>query len=183
MKKGQENELGKDWKHLGENGLFYDETVCKSDLSVIVRNDKFSSYTSIKYENGKIITEAFFESSNAEKLMVKLGYKKVTKQATQEIETLTAVGGIGGPGEVNVSLNRKKAEYIEKVGYVPKNYEIIGTYRLSTPKPATQVIGGGISTEIVQYRFEYGKKPWGLKLLDILIRIGNIQTGNIEFNH
>jgi hypothetical protein len=104
----------------------------------------------------------------------------VTKQAIQKIQTNKVTGGVRTRGEVSVTRTRILSEIVEKSGYVPNSFEKLGSHRLKTPKPGYPIIGVGTSTETVQYRFTYGKKSLGLKVLDLLIKINQIQSGNIQ---
>ena len=183
MKEGDEGTgamEGEGWNHLGENEMFSDGDPSTTDIGIVAQNDQLASESSISIDGNTVNAEAMYEGENAETLMSNQGYDKVTMQSTQEIETTTATAAPGTKGEVTVTTTRIRSESVEKVGYIPSSHERVGSYRLSTPKPGSPAIGGGISTETVQYRFDYGKKSRFVKLIDTLIKINNIQSGNIE---
>jgi len=180
MRKGDESKLGEGWIYMGKNEMFSDGTPSSTDAAIMGLNDKLSSGSSFEMENGIVKLEASFDGENAETFMENLDFRKVTTQATQEIETGVIKGAIGTRREVKVTRQRLVYESVEKVGYIPNHFERLGSYRLKTIKPGEPIIEVGFSSETVQYRFSYGKKPSSLKLLDALIFISNIQSGNIK---
>jgi RHS repeat-associated protein len=183
---GDESKIGENWVHLGKNNMFSEGDPTSSDAGIIGRNYELALNASFDIDDIGMKTEALFEGKNAEKFMANQDYKKVTKQATQEIETNTITSSPGTRGELTVTSTKIRSQSIEKVGYVPNSFEKTGSYRLSTPKPkSTELtdITGGISTETVQYRFEYSKKSTFLKIVDTLIKINNIQSGNINVQY
>jgi len=181
LKQGDEAQLGEGWVHLGENGMFSGGNLAKSDLGILAKNENLTeSGASIKIEDGSFTTEATLRGENAETFMNNQGYMKVPTQATQKLETTIIEGGSGTVGQIKVSNTRIVSQSIEKVGFVPKNNEIIGSYRLSTPKPGSPIVGVGVSTETVQYRFEYGQRSKFIKALDFAIKVAGINTGNFD---
>ena len=182
MKKGDESQLGENWVHLGENGMFSEGKAGSSDVSVIAQNDNLATKASIDYDGGALKAEASFEGQNAETFMSNQGYQKVTKQAIQDIETNIVTGGSGTRGEVTVTKTRVTKASVEKIGYVPNSFEKVGSYRMKTPKPGQPIVGVGISTETVQYRFEYGQKSRAMKILDALIMVSSVQSGHIDIS-
>jgi RHS repeat-associated protein len=182
MKKGDETQLGDDWVHLGENGMFSEGSKSSSDISIIA-NSGLANGSSLEIEDdGSIKAEASFQGERAVTFMSNQGYKKVAKQATQEIETFVVKGAPGTTRELTVTQTKIVKETVEKVGYIPKNHQLVGSHRIGTQKQGQPIVGVGISSETVSYNFEYGKKPIMLKILDGLINVNNINSGNINIS-
>ena len=172
---------GEGWVHMGENGMFSEGNPTQNDVGIIAKDEALTDGgASIKLENGALKTEATFKGDKAETFMNNQGYKKVTTQATQELESTTIQGGSGTVGQITVSNTRVVSESIEKVGFVPNRNEVTGSFRMSTPKPGLPIAGVGVSNETVQYRFEYGVPSKFNKALDLVIKAVSIQSGSFD---
>ncbi len=170
---------GEGWKHLGENQMFSDRDFSNTDFQLIASNSDLASSHSLSISEYGVSAEAMFEGENAEQFMDDQGYQQVAKQATQVINTTTTSSGhqVNG-GQVTVTTRMVMSESVEKAGYVPNSHHVVGTYRLSPPGNDPDPLDG-FTRESVQYRFEYGKKSTGLKVLDFVIKLANTHNGDL----
>ena len=143
MRKGDESQLGKDWVHLSENGMFSDGTPMTSDAAILFKNSRLTDAgvnQTLKYDKSPMYIdakvtgvkfEATFKGNNAEKFMSGQGYDKKPFEAN--VYSYHRQQGFPEPhGIIWQTTEYDITEKVHSWRYIPKgvegSYNVLGYY-------------------------------------------------------
>jgi hypothetical protein len=186
MKKGDESQLGENWAHMGENGMFgsNDQLIVKSnsDIAQVGSIEVSVSDPNSGNEIGKVpMHTALFKGDNAKSFMSEQGYKRVpnkvlVKRHTKETSFKT--------GRNYVTITEGEKVTIGLTGqYVRKNY--VQT-RTTNTEPIHLDIGYNPITdqrresESYKENLIYGPKTFRYRLGKIL-KFGKAIHGKLDY--
>ncbi len=154
LKKGDESQLGENWSHLGENGMFSDGTPMTNDVALLAQN---KSLTNLEQNaDGSISAEGYMKSDKAEDFMDKQGYDLVpTQQTIYESESSSYFPT--SPGKGITIISGAETRITEKVGYIKSGNMEIGKTQIDDVLSKYNVLS---LSKVSRYQINYTDNGW-----------------------
>jgi RHS repeat-associated protein len=154
LKKGDESQLGENWAHLGENGMFSDGTPMTNDVALLGTN---KSLTNLEQNaDGSISAEGYMKADKAEGFMDKQGYDLVpTQQTIYESESSSYFPT--SPGKGITIISGAETRITEKVGYIKSGNMEIGKTQIDDVLSKYNVLS---LSKVSRYKINYTDNGW-----------------------
>lgn len=178
MRKGDESQLGDNWSHLGENGMFSDGTPMTSDVALLAQN---KSLTNIEPNaDGSISSTGYMKADRAKGFMDEQGYDFNPVQQT--IYEKTSETAAAGPGSKTFTFQiGEVATITERSRYMKDNNKAIGKIPL-TGTETNGIKSFPFTTSVARYEITYTDK-WYIKAANTAVSFSRKMSGKHDYRN